>query len=86
MDRNDPKNARLVALFLLGCLLILPPVLLLFNHPSRVLGVPLLYLFVFLAWAALIGLAALASRSIGQTDPADPAGDERPVTQRTRDA
>lgn len=54
---------QLVALFLLGALLLLPPVLLVFDWPVRVLGLPLLYLYVFAAWAMLIALtAAIAVR------------------------
>jgi hypothetical protein len=48
----------LVALFLLGALLFAPPLLLLFNQPTRILGVPILYLYLFAVWAVLIALVA----------------------------
>ena len=73
MVRRDRTNERLVALFLLGSILLLPPVLLVFNRPVRVLGVPLLHLYIFAAWVALIALAALIVRRI-DPEPADPAG------------
>jgi hypothetical protein len=37
------------------------PVLALFNVPASLLGVPVLYAYIFAAWAALIGLMALVA-------------------------
>jgi hypothetical protein len=59
MIRPSVKGQRLVALFLLGCLLFNYPLLNLFSYSSEALGIPLLYLYVFSVWAALIGLMAL---------------------------
>ena len=53
------KGQRLAALFLLGCLLLNYPIVSLFAAAARVLGVPLLYVYVFVAWAILIALMAL---------------------------
>jgi hypothetical protein len=53
------KEQRLIALFVLGCLLFNYPVLSLFNVPAAALGVPVLYLYLFAAWALLVGLMAL---------------------------
>jgi len=53
------KGQRLVALFLLGVLLFNYPVLSLFTGSERLLGIPVLYLYLFVAWALLIGLMAL---------------------------
>jgi hypothetical protein len=47
-----------VGLFLLGCLLFNYPMLALFNVRATVFGVPLLYAYLFAAWAALIVLVA----------------------------
>lgn len=58
MKRADLKADRLVALFLLGFVLFNYPFLAVFNHARLVLGVPLLYLYLFLAWGAVIALAA----------------------------
>jgi len=54
------KAPRLVALCLLGCLLFNYPILALFNVNGAVLGIPILYFYIFSAWAALILLMALA--------------------------
>jgi hypothetical protein len=56
MIRPSIKGQRLAALFLLGFLLLNYPLLNLFAGTVRVLGVPLLYAYVFAVWALLIGL------------------------------
>ena len=53
------RGQRLAALFLLGVLLFNYPLLQLFARDGLVFGVPLLYCYVFCAWAVLIGLMAL---------------------------
>jgi hypothetical protein len=57
--RSTMKGPRLVAAFLLGLLLFNYPLLALFNRAVVVFGIPLLYAYIFLAWALLIGLLAL---------------------------
>lgn len=47
---------RLVALFMLGCLLFSYPVLSLFNVGGTVAGIPVLYAYLFGVWIALIAL------------------------------
>ncbi len=59
MIRPSIKGQRLVALFLLGFLLLNYPLLNLFAGPVLVLGIPVLYAYVFAVWALLIGLMAL---------------------------
>ena len=59
MIRSSLKGQRLVALFLLGCLLLNYPLVSLFAGTAHVLGVPVLYIYVFGAWALVIGLIAL---------------------------
>jgi hypothetical protein len=59
MIRPSITGQRLVALFMLGCLLLNYPLLNLFASSSHVLGIPVLYAYVFAAWALLIGLMAL---------------------------
>ncbi|MGB0127151.1 MAG: hypothetical protein WBP72_05870 [Rhodocyclaceae bacterium] len=66
MNRSLLTGQRLVGLFLLGCVLFNYPVLYLFNHPVRVLGIPLLYLYVFIAWAVLVALMAWVSERRGE--------------------
>jgi hypothetical protein len=55
---------RQVSLFLLGVVLLAPPVLLAFDKPLRVAGIPMLYFYLFAAWAVLIGLTAALSERI----------------------
>jgi hypothetical protein len=57
--RTTQRGQRLAALFLLGCLLFNYPLLQLFARDGTLFGMPLLYCYVFGAWAALIGLMAL---------------------------
>jgi hypothetical protein len=59
MNRSSIKGQRLVALFIIGCLLFNYPLLQLFNSAAEVLEIPLLYAYIFGAWAALIGVMAL---------------------------
>ena len=61
MDRRDAKGQRMIALFILGCLLFNYPLLSLFNLPAEVFGIPLLYAYIFAAWALLVALMALAA-------------------------
>jgi hypothetical protein len=56
---RELKGPRLVALFLLGVLMFNYPLLQLFARDGMLLGIPLLYCYVFCAWAVLIGLIAL---------------------------
>ena len=62
MPKPQLARQRLVALFLLGCLLFNYPLLSLFNGAGAVAGVPLLYAYLFVAWAAFIALAMLIVR------------------------
>ena len=59
MIRPSIKGQRLVALFLLGVLLLNYPLLTLFTGHARVLGIPVLYAYVFAVWVLLIALMAL---------------------------
>jgi hypothetical protein len=58
MGEFETKGQRLTALCLLGFLLFNYPILALFNLPTAVLGIPVLYAWIFCAWAVLIGLMA----------------------------
>ena len=58
MGDGERKGQRMVALCMLGLVLFNFPVLALFNVPGTLLGVPLLYAYIFLAWALLIALMA----------------------------
>ena len=51
--------ARLVALFALGIVLFNYPLLALFDVAAGAFGIPVLYAYIFGAWALLIALLAL---------------------------
>ena len=59
MQESETKGQRLIALFILGCLLFNYPVLSLFNVGAQVAGVPVLYAYIFAAWALLVALMAI---------------------------
>lgn len=61
MKQPGIRGQRLTAVFLLGCLLLNYPLLALFNTDQLVFGIPLLYVYAFVAWALLIALAALVA-------------------------
>ena len=74
MTRDSKKNKRLVALFLLGCVLLNYPILSLVNLNKLVLGFPLLYVYLFAVWCLLISLTALAT-FFRSRDKADTPGE-----------
>lgn len=59
MHNHQSKGQQLTALFLLGSLLTNYPLLALFSHEGMLWGIPILYIYIFLAWGALIGLIAI---------------------------
>jgi hypothetical protein len=63
MGLRADQSQRLVALFLFGALLLTYPLLALFNHGGSVLGIPVLYAYLFGAWGLLIGLLAWAAHT-----------------------
>jgi hypothetical protein len=60
MQEHERKGQRLIALFIFGCLLFNYPVLSLFNVAAVFFGIPVLYAYIFAAWALLVALMALA--------------------------
>jgi hypothetical protein len=75
MSRPGLSQERLIGLFLLGVFLFAPPFLGVFNSPARVLGIPILYLYLFAAWTLLIVLVALVIES-SEEDAAGAADSE----------
>jgi hypothetical protein len=57
--KDRRKGERLVALALLGFLLFNYPLISLFSTDGSVLGIPVLYAYLFASWGLLIGLMAL---------------------------
>jgi hypothetical protein len=58
---EESKSQRFVALCMLGMVLFNFPILALFNINGTLFGVPALYAYIFMAWAALIALMALVA-------------------------
>jgi hypothetical protein len=83
MVRQGSTWERLWALFLLGLVLLLPPLLGVFDKPVLVRGIPLLYLYFFVAWGALIGLTALVMEWPADEDDAE--GGESGAASDARD-
>jgi hypothetical protein len=65
MSNFETRGQRFVALCMLGMLLFNYPILALFNIPGTLFGVPALYAYVFIAWAALIASMAYLAESRG---------------------
>jgi hypothetical protein len=60
MSRQGITNQRLVAVFLLGWLLLGFPLLSLFDRPDTTIGgIPVLIVYLSMAWAAIILLLAV---------------------------
>ncbi len=64
-------SARVIALFLLGMVAFNPPLLAIFDVDTFVLGVPLLYVYLFAAWGVLIALVRLAAERSSGADAED---------------
>jgi hypothetical protein len=64
-EREREKAPLLVAAAVLGFLLFNYPILAIFDLDARVLGVPVLWAYLFTAWASLIVLAAVIVRRMG---------------------
>lgn len=66
MMRTGLARQRLVAVFLAAVLLLNYPVLSLFDLPQSVMGIPVLYLFMFAVWAAVIAaITWIVERGMG---------------------
>jgi hypothetical protein len=65
MSDFESKGQRFIALCILGMLLFNYPILALFNVPRTLFGVPVLYAYIFIAWAVLIALMARVADSDG---------------------
>jgi hypothetical protein len=63
MTRDKINGRRLVGLFLLGMLLFNFPLIYLFNRPLLISGIPILYLYLFVAWSLIVVLTLIISRA-----------------------
>ena len=60
MHRRVLAGDRLIAAFMIGCVLFNYPLLSLFDRPTEVFEIPLVFAYVFFAWAVVIALMAWA--------------------------
>jgi len=58
MHRNRLSGQRLVMVFMAGCLLFNYPILSIFDHARLLFGSPLVFVYLFTVWLALIVLMA----------------------------
>jgi hypothetical protein len=73
MERRKLQSAALF-LTIFGAMLIMPPLVLLFNATTRVFGVPTEVIYLFAVWLALIAATRWFSRRL----PHDTTLDEKP--------
>ena len=59
---DSQHNARMVAVAALAVLLLNYPVLALFDVDANVVGVPVLWAYLFTAWAVVIAVVAWVTR------------------------
>lgn len=76
LARRGLASERAVALFLLAVLAFCPLILSIFNVPAFLFGIPLLYVYLFLAWGVVIAL--LAMTAVGGEDRQVQEGTGRP--------
>ena len=77
MTPENKKSKRLMGVCLLGWVLLNYPILSLFDRPSLLFGIPVLFLYVFFSWACLIVLIYMGTRTrlrhtgrlVGREDP-----------------
>ena len=65
MGEIDGRSQRMIALCMLGFVLFNFPILALFNVHGTLFGVPVLYAYIFIAWALLIALMAWVAEKRG---------------------
>ena len=65
MQESERRGQRMIALCVLGCVLFNFPILALFNVRGAFFGVPVLYAYIFIAWALLIALMAWVAEKRG---------------------
>ncbi|WP_350150477.1 hypothetical protein [Thalassobaculum sp.] len=78
MSRHSTRDAILVVT-VFGAILLMPPIIPFFDRPVSLFGMPLIVVYVFGIWLALIGLAWRLSRHL----PVD--GTREPIVAPTID-
>ena len=81
MGRPRRNGEWSVVLFVVALLAFNPPVLSIFSVPELILGIPTLYLYIFIAWGGVIALLALnvpglMAQADAEGPPREGSGDE----------
>jgi len=63
MQRRILGRDRLIATFLAGCVLFNYPLLSVFDRPSELFDIPMIFAYIFFAWFLVILLMAWASEA-----------------------
>jgi hypothetical protein len=71
VNRQKAKDALLVV-SLIGLWLLMPPAITFFNRPDLIAGIPMIIVYIFGVWLALIVLTIVLSRRV--RDDRDRAG------------
>jgi len=69
VTRPGIMSERLIALFLLGLVVFFSPFLAIFDRPETLLGIPLLYLFLFVAWLGMVLMTAMTAERASPNVP-----------------
>jgi len=72
MNRLRRSGEWSVVLFVLALLAFNPPILSIFSVPDLIFGIPLLYLYIFMAWAGAIALMAFNVSGLIEDERAPP--------------
>jgi hypothetical protein len=64
MNGLERRGQRFVAVCMLGTVLFNYPILAVFNVAGTFFGVPVLYAYIFIAWALLIALMAMIAEAV----------------------
>ena len=70
MSGNGTPGERWIVLFLLGALAFSPPLLSIFSVDAMIFGIPVLYVYLFVAWGALIALAVIVAKGLRRSERA----------------
>lgn len=84
--RRGSQGARDVAAALpfAALVLLMPPIILIAAVPARLAGVPLIIVYIFGVWAAIVLAAFLVARALAREDPAA-FGEEDGIEDSTAD-
>jgi hypothetical protein len=81
MPRRRRTGERSLALFFLGLAALTPPILAVFDVADSWFGIPVLYLYVFVAWGALILLMGITAALADERPSRSPRPRSEPTSR-----